>query len=280
VGRISLSPRKVLIVEDSATQAEQLRHALEESGYTVAVTANGIQALAAARNDPPTVIISDIVMPEMDGYALCRHVKADRALKDIPVVLVTALSGPHDIVRALECGADSVIRKPYDEHDLLSRLSYVQVNRELRKSERTQMGVEIDVGGQRHFISAERRQILDLLISTYEEAVHLNEDLSARQREVERSAQTLQGLYSIAEGSQPGHDRAGSRRSRDRAGARAARGAGRLDLAARRRSRVSPGRGARPAPRARGPRRHGRRLYLPSPAQLGRSRPGGERPGV
>ncbi len=197
---MSPSSRRVLIVEDSATQAEQLQHALEESGYTVAVTANGVQALAAARNDPPTVIISDIVMPEMDGYALCRHVKADRALKDIPVVLVTALSGPHDIVKALECGADSVIRKPYDERYLLSRLSYVQVNRELRKSERTQMGVEIDVGGQRHFISAERRQILDLLISTYEEAVHLNEELAARQREIERSAQTLQGLYAIAEG--------------------------------------------------------------------------------
>jgi PAS domain S-box-containing protein len=196
---MSRSSRKILIVEDSPTQAEQLRHALEESGYTVTVAANGVQALAATRDDPPTVIISDIVMPEMDGYGLCRHVKADQALKDIPVILVTALSGPHDIVRALECGADSVIRKPYDERYLLSRLSYVQANRELRMNEKTQMGVEIDVGGQRHFISAERRQILDLLISTYEEAVHLNEELSGRQREVERSAQILQGLYGIAE---------------------------------------------------------------------------------
>ncbi|MBI2493377.1 MAG: response regulator, partial [Candidatus Rokubacteria bacterium] len=189
---------RILAVEDSPTQAEQLRHVLEEGGYEVIVAANGSQALSEARRHPPIAVVSDIVMPEMDGYTLCRRLKADAELKDIPVILVTELSGPHDILRALECGADSVIRKPYDERYLLSRLSYVQVNRELRKSEKTRMGVEIDIGGQRHFVSAERRQILDLLISTYEEAVHLNEELSARQREVERSAQILQGLYGIA----------------------------------------------------------------------------------
>ncbi len=197
---MSQSSRKILIVEDSPTQAEQLRHALEESGYTVTVAANGVQALAAARAAPPAVIISDIVMPEMDGYTLCRHLKADDALKQIPVVLVTELSGPHDIIRALECGADSVIRKPYDERYLLLRLSYVLANRELRMSEKMQMGVEIEVAGRRHFINAERWQILDLLISTYEEAVHLNEELSARQREIERSGEVIQGLYRIAEG--------------------------------------------------------------------------------
>ncbi|MBI2159534.1 MAG: response regulator [Candidatus Rokubacteria bacterium] len=177
---------RILAVEDSPTQAEHLRHVLEEGGYEVIVAANGAQALSEAHRHPPIAVVSDIVMPGMDGYALCRRLKADAELKDVPVILATELSGPHDIVRALECGADSVIPKPYDERSLLSRLSYVQVSRELSKNERTQMGVEIDVAGQRHFISAERRQILDLLISTYEEAVHLNEELSARQREVER----------------------------------------------------------------------------------------------
>ena len=191
---------RILAVEDSPTQAAQLQHVLERGGYEVIVAANGSVALFEARRHPPIAVVSDIVMPEMDGYALCGRLKADPELKDIPVILVTALSGPHDIIKALECGADSVIRKPYDERELLSRLSYVRANRELRKSERMRMGVEIDVAGQRHFISAERRQILDLLISTYEEAVHLNDELSARQREVERSAQILEGLYSIAEG--------------------------------------------------------------------------------
>ncbi len=190
---------RILAVEDSPTQAEQLRHVLEGGGYEVIVAANGSQALSEALRHPPIAVVSDIVMPEMDGYTLCRRLKAAAELKDVPVILVTELSGPHDILRALDCGADSVIRKPYDERYLLSRLSYVLVNRELRKSERTQMGIEVEVAGQRHFISAERHQILDLLISTYEEAVHLNEELSARQREIERSSQILQGLYGIAE---------------------------------------------------------------------------------
>src|SRR3989338_7315185 len=115
--------RRVLVVEDSPTQREHLRSLLDAGGYAVLLATTGSEALAAARRDPPTVVVSDIVMPGMDGYALCRQIKADRALKDTPVLLVTALSGPHDILSALECGADSVIRKPFDEQDLLSRVA-------------------------------------------------------------------------------------------------------------------------------------------------------------
>src|SRR3989304_6056225 len=102
--------RRVLVVEDSPPQAEHLRNLLEAGGYAVVLAATGREALATARREPPTVVVSDIVMPEMDGYALCRQIKADGALQDTPVLLVTALSGPRDILRALECGADSVMR--------------------------------------------------------------------------------------------------------------------------------------------------------------------------
>ncbi len=190
---------RVLVAEDSPTQAEQLKHLLEEAGYAVVVAGNGADALALALKNPPVVIISDVVMPGVDGYALCKQVKSTKSLRDCPVLLLTALSSPHDVIKALECGADSVIRKPYDEQYLLSRLRYLQANRELGKHEKTQLGVEIELEGQRHFIGAERRQILDLLISTYEEAVRLNEDLTARQRELEHTSDFLQGLYRFAE---------------------------------------------------------------------------------
>jgi PAS domain S-box-containing protein len=190
--------RGVLVVEDSPTQAEQLKRLLEEAGHPVTVARGGQQALAAARRDPPALVISDIMMPEMDGYALCAQFKSDPALRDIPVVLVTVLTAPHDIIKALECGADAFVRKPYDEHELLSRVSYVQANQALRKSGRMELGVEIELGGRRHFIGAERRQILDLLISTYEQAVDLNEELAARQKELQRASEFLQGLYRIA----------------------------------------------------------------------------------
>lgn len=184
---------KILVAEDSPTQAAQLQNLLEECGYRVEVATNGLLALQSARHARPDLIISDIMMPQMDGYQLCKEIKADSALRDIPVLLVTSLSSPQDVVKGLACGADSFIRKPYDEEYLISRIEYLRANHALRQQEQSQMGLEIYLGGQRHFITSERQQILDLLISTYSEAIRLNEGL-------ERSNQWLRGLYRIAEG--------------------------------------------------------------------------------
>jgi two-component system sensor histidine kinase/response regulator len=83
----------------------------------------------------PHLVLSDIIMPEMDGYSLCRAIKSDPALRDIPVILVTSLNDPKDIIRGIECGADNFIRKPYAEDYLLSRISHMLMNQKLRKSQ-------------------------------------------------------------------------------------------------------------------------------------------------
>jgi PAS domain S-box-containing protein len=168
---------EILIVEDSPTQAQHLKHLLETSHYQVEVASQGKEALAILEKRKPLLIISDVIMPEMDGFEFCRNVKSDETLKDIPVVLVTSLSGPHDVIRGLQSGADNFIRKPYDEKYILSRVRYILANRELRKTEKSQMGLEIYIEGAKYFVNAERQQILDLLISTYDEAVRLNEEL-------------------------------------------------------------------------------------------------------
>jgi diguanylate cyclase (GGDEF)-like protein/PAS domain S-box-containing protein len=191
---------EILIAEDSPTQAEKLQHLLEEHGYAVTTAPDGRQALAAAQRRKPTLLISDIVMPEMDGYELCKAIKSDEALRDIPVILVTTLSDVLDIMKGLECGADNFIRKPYEDKYLLARVDYLLMNQEMRKGQKMQMGMEIHLGGQRHFITAERQQIVDLLISVYEEAVHISEELKLRQRELADSNRSLTGLYHIAEG--------------------------------------------------------------------------------
>ncbi|MBI3853097.1 MAG: response regulator [Verrucomicrobia bacterium] len=171
-------PVEILVVEDSPTQAQRLQHILEQQGYHVTATTNGRQALAAAQRHKPTLIISDVVMPEMDGYELCRRVKSDASLGGTPVILVTTLSDPQDVIRGLECLADNFILKPYDEHHLLSRVQFVLVNRDLRQAEQAGMGVEIYFNGHKHFITADRLQILNLLLSTYEAAIHRNKELS------------------------------------------------------------------------------------------------------
>jgi len=175
---------EILIVEDSPTQAERLRRLIQSMHYRARVAANGQLALAAIREHKPNLVLSDIVMPEMNGYDLCRAIKSDPTLREIPVILVTSLNDPKDIIRGIECGADNFIRKPYAEDYLLNRISHMLMNQKLRKNQNMEIGIALYLGDQKHFINAERQQILDLLISTYEQAVQVNGELQARERQV------------------------------------------------------------------------------------------------
>ncbi len=174
----------ILIVEDSPTQAEKLRYLIEGNGYRAQVAGNGRLALEAIRQHKPSLVLSDIMMPEMDGYALCEAIKSNPASRGIPVILLTSLIDPKDIVRGLECGADSFVRKPYAEPYLLSRIEYVLVNRQLRRAPKDGNGIALYLEGQTYVIHAERQQVLDLLISTYEQAVLVNDELRSRERQV------------------------------------------------------------------------------------------------
>lgn len=175
---------EILIAEDSPTQAEQLHYILTQHGYRLTVVRNGREALAAISRQRPTLVISDVIMPQMTGYELCSHVKRDPALRRIPVILLTSLTDPADVVKGLESGADSFIFKPYDEQYLLTRISYTLANQHLRESESAQMGVDIVFAGRKFFITSDRLQILNLLLSTYEAAVHKNKELAAAQDEL------------------------------------------------------------------------------------------------
>jgi two-component system sensor histidine kinase/response regulator len=176
------SPAQILIAEDSFTQATRLEHLLREEGYEVRMAHSGYKALEAAQQQVPSMLISDIVMPEMDGYTLCKQIKAIEALKDVPVVLLTSLNAAEEVLKALECGADGFIRKPYDAEYLLSRTAHILANRALRTASCLSLGAEIHLGGKRYFITSERQQILDLLFSTFMDAVRMNADLEQKQR--------------------------------------------------------------------------------------------------
>ncbi|MBI4523298.1 MAG: response regulator [Deltaproteobacteria bacterium] len=174
----------ILVVEDSPTQAEQLRYILERHFYRVSMARNGQEALALLNQEKPTMVVSDVLMPVLDGYELCRRIRSDKNLRDLPVILLTSLSDPEDVVKGLECGADNFITKPYDPSYLLSRVEYMLANEHLRQYESTNMGVEVYFAGRKHFITSDRLQILNLLLSTYELAVQKNRELSTAQEEL------------------------------------------------------------------------------------------------
>ena len=184
-----MTPDSILIAEDSPTQSLRLQNTLEKNGFTVTAAPDGRAALGVLATLRPTLVISDIQMPEMDGYELCRHLKADPALRDIPLILLTSLSAPQDIIRGLECGADNFVVKPYDESFLLARIRTVLANRGL-ESPAGSAAVPIYFAGERYEITANRRQILNLLLSTYETAVQTNADLIKAHEEL-KAAQAL-----------------------------------------------------------------------------------------
>jgi signal transduction histidine kinase/DNA-binding response OmpR family regulator len=168
---------EILIVEDSPTQAEVLKYLLEQHGYAVLAANNGKQALSFLDNHKPALVISDIVMPEMDGYELCRQIKSASSEQDIPVILLTSLTSAEDVLDGLECGADNFITKPYNEEYLIMHVEQIIANRKLFRNERVRIGLEIMFGGKRRFVTADQQQMLTLLISTYEAAVRKNTEL-------------------------------------------------------------------------------------------------------
>jgi signal transduction histidine kinase len=184
----------ILIVEDSPTQAEELRFILDKRGYTVSLAVDGKEALRFLAIRIPDIVVTDIVMPEMDGYELCRQIRSDRRLKDVPVILVTSLSEPADVIKGLEAGANNFITKPYDEKYILSRIQYLIANREIRKNSMASMGINVYFSGENYFITAERLQILDLLLSTYENAYHQNRDLLTIQMELRELNEHLEDI--------------------------------------------------------------------------------------
>ncbi|HYT83053.1 MAG TPA: response regulator [Gemmatimonadales bacterium] len=181
----------ILVVEDSATQAEALRLLLEEHRYKVTVAPDGEHALALVGKNKVDLVLSDITMPGISGYELCRRIKTELKRRDLPVVLLSSLADPMDIVHGLEAGADNYISKPYEPDQLLLRIRHVLESQHRRRGTKSQLGLNVTVLGSTFTITSEKEQILDLLISTFEDAVQQNKQLRRREEELEAARAEL-----------------------------------------------------------------------------------------
>ena len=171
----------ILIVEDSPTQSMLLEHLLERQGYKVTAAASGVQALSELATFRPALIISDIVMPEMDGFELSRRIKSHEKLRDIPVILLTGLSDSEDVIRGMEALVDFYLTKPYDEDFLLSKVESIISRGDEPSYNLGLQKLSISLWGKTHEVSVIPELSLGLLASTYENAIQINHQL---QREI------------------------------------------------------------------------------------------------
>lgn len=180
----NVKPR-ILVVEDSATQAAALADLLERSGFDTFIARRAELALEILDKQPVDLVLSDVVMPGMDGYELTKRIRSLPALSELPIVLLTSLTDPLAIVRGLESGADHYVTKPYEPSSLLARVHTV-----LERAHEPRMHPKpftVDLLGTPFTISATKEQILELLVSSYSDLVRTSEAV----RDAERRARFL-----------------------------------------------------------------------------------------
>jgi PAS domain S-box-containing protein/putative nucleotidyltransferase with HDIG domain len=182
----------ILIVEDSPVQTELLRRALEGAGYRVLVADNGAKGLVMAREHRPAAIITDINMPVMDGFAMSEAIRSDESLNSTPIIVLTMLSEAEDLIRGLNSGVDGYLTKPYDVSTLVSRLQALLDN-PLRQPPATERRkVEVKLNGNRYLVDAHGPRILNLLLSTYQNAITQNRTLAETQAALEHLNRDLE----------------------------------------------------------------------------------------
>ena len=114
--------KKILVVEDDTDLLEIMRLSLKGAGYSIATATNGIEALKKARTLSPDLILLDLVLPELDGFAVCETLRRDRATAEVPIIVVTGLSSEFTRLAGLESGATDYVTKPVSPMALVSKI--------------------------------------------------------------------------------------------------------------------------------------------------------------
>jgi len=166
---------RVLIVEDEKDVREMLRLNLKVGGFDVLEAQNGAEGLAIAKAELPSVVILDLMMPEMSGMEVCRALRRNPATSRIPILMLTAKSTEGDKVAGLEVGADDYVTKPFSPRELLLRVRAVarrQPDQGVSKPAPVKAGgIELDrssmtatIGSKKLVLTSTEYRLLDLLV--------------------------------------------------------------------------------------------------------------------
>jgi class 3 adenylate cyclase len=204
---------RILVVDDQPESIRLLHAVLSPRGYSVDSVSSGAEALERLAAEPaPDLVLLDVVMPEIDGYEVCRRIRATPATELLPVVMLTASSG-EERLRALEAGADDFLMKPFDQAELLARArSLIRIkhyhdtirqqatelaewNRELEDRVEEQVAQIDRMGRLKRFLSP---QVADLIVSSGDDSF-----LESHRREITVVFCDLRGFTAFAETAEP-----------------------------------------------------------------------------
>ncbi len=118
-------PGRILVVEDEPDVGELIRYNLAKEGYEVVKASNGVEALRQAREANPDLVLLDLLIPQLNGWEVCRRLRQDAATRAIPIIIVTARAEEGDRVLGLELGADDYVTKPFAVRELIARIRAV-----------------------------------------------------------------------------------------------------------------------------------------------------------
>ena len=192
----------VLVVEDNADVRAFLREELE-ARYRIVEAADGEAGLAAARQHTPDLVLSDVMMPKLDGYALCQKLKADERLRHVPVVLLTAKAAEADALQGLTCGADDYLSKPFSAEALRARVANLLAS---RRQLRAQFSREFVVQPSGVVVASEEEAFLERVLAVIESADggEYGFGVEALAEEVGVSARQLRRRVRAVTGESPG----------------------------------------------------------------------------
>jgi adenylate cyclase len=203
---------RILVVDDTPRNIRVLEAMLTPRGYAVVAASSGAEALLKVAADAPDLVLTDVVMPEMDGYELCRQLRAGATTRLLPVVMVTA-SGDREKVSALEAGADDFVQKPFNQAELLARVASLlriktyhdtiqqqaaelaEWNQTLETRVQEQVSELERLGRLRRFLSP---QVAELLVSAEGEAL-----LESHRRQIAVVCCQLPGFSELADATAP-----------------------------------------------------------------------------
>jgi len=207
------NPPRILVVDENETNRDILMTRLAPHGYELSQAADGEEALSAAREQVPDLILLDVMMPKIDGLEVCRRLKQDSSLPFIAIILITAKAGTQDIVAGLEAGADEYLTKPVDQAALVARVRSVlrmkdltdqvrsqaadlaTLNQQLEQRVSEQVGEIERMGRLRRFLPP---QVADLIVSSGAE-----NQLESHRREITALFCDLRGFTGFSESSDP-----------------------------------------------------------------------------